>query len=409
MDDIGIHTLIAEFDILEFQLAPDIRQPFCFMAFIFHFLLVQEFKDPFAGGSRRLQPGGHLGKILERMGEEPDVHHEGDNGAEGDLSPEDQDTPQDADGNKAQISHEEHHGHHHGGEGLGLEGGGPEPAVDPVKGFTGPGLAVIGTDNIMAGVDLLDVAVHVPQVPLLGDKVLAGGPDGQGHEEETQHGDADRGQGHQDIGQKHHGQGAEEESQGGADGGDALVEGLADPVHVVGDPAQDIPVGHPVEVIDGHLVDLLPHLPPHAFGDGLGDRGHEEVLGIVEKGGKPVDDNQPGDQDPDGRKVHRPRDPLFNDVDDLGQAHGTDQGQDGPDGGPDEGTDNGDPFRAAVHEKAAPGFPEILGFLDRPADPTPAASHLGLALDAGCISNFVFLLAHDTNSSMDSWERAISW
>ena len=107
----------------EGDLAGGILEGLRLAGFVLHLLRLQELEHPPGGGGGRLEAGEGLGNLGEGAGEQPDVDHEGDDDAEGDVSVQGEERADDADGDVAEVPDKVHHRHHQAGEELALPAG----------------------------------------------------------------------------------------------------------------------------------------------------------------------------------------------------------------------------------------------------------------------------------------------
>ena len=101
----------------------------------------------------------------------------------------------------------------------------------------------------MPAVHLFDVPVDVAQVILLLLEVFLRLADHQADDDQRERHDDQRHQGHQPADGEHHDQHADHGGDRGDDLGQALVEGLADRIDVVGDAREHLAVVGAVEVL----------------------------------------------------------------------------------------------------------------------------------------------------------------
>ena len=214
-----------------------------------HFLgLGQELEDALGGGGRLLEDVGDVGDLRDRLGEGAHVLDEGLDIADGDRPSDRQVAAQDADGHVAQVADEVHDRHHQAGQELRFPGRAVERVVELVELFDALCLAVEGLHHDVAAVHFLDVAVDVAQVILLLLEVLLRLADDQADDDQRERDDHQRHQGHLPADGEHHDQHADHGRHRGDDLRQALVEGLADRVHIVGDAREHLAVVGAVEV-----------------------------------------------------------------------------------------------------------------------------------------------------------------
>ena len=188
-----------------------------------------------------------------------DILHKGLDGADEELPLDDPNRPQHRHDDISQVADKGADGHDDPGEEVGFPAVAVQFFVKAVEGGDGVRLLGKDLDDVMAGVHLLDVAVEGPQGVRLALKELLGeahhvhgGQQGEGEGEEGHPGEnrADK---------QHHYQDGDKGKYRVDNLVDALLEGGGHRVHVVGDPAENIPDGAPVKVTQGQAADLLVH------------------------------------------------------------------------------------------------------------------------------------------------------
>ena len=130
-------------------------------------------------------------------------------------------------------------------------------------------------DDLLALYHLFDVAVHLAEVPLLGDEVLAAhGGDLLGAEQHQGH----HAHGHDSELPAHHHHAGEDGDDGDGAGDqlrDALAEHLAQGIHVVGVHGHDVAVGVLVKVLDGEAFHVGEKLGAQVAQGALRDVDHD--------------------------------------------------------------------------------------------------------------------------------------
>ena len=191
-------------------------------------------------------------------------------------------THQSADGvaDVAQLSVD---GHHDVGEAVGLLGAVLELVIQLAEALEGLLLVGEDLDDLLAFHHLFDVAVHLAEVALLCDEVLAallgdllGAEEHQGHH---QHGD----DGELPAQHAHAGKDGNDGDGAGHQLRDALAEHLAEGIDVVGVDGHDVAVGMGVKVADGQALHVGEELDAQVAQGTLGDVDHDAG---VEPGGE---------------------------------------------------------------------------------------------------------------------------
>ena len=127
----------------------------------------------------------------------------------------------------------------------------------------------------MAGVDLLHLTVHNTQGGLLGLKVFLAEPDHQHHQDQRDGQDEQCDQGHFGADGQHHNQYADHGGDAGDELGYALVQALAQGVHIVGDAGEHLADRPLFKVGQRQAVDLFADLAAEIIADLLGKAGHQ--------------------------------------------------------------------------------------------------------------------------------------
>ena len=231
--------------------------------------LVQQIQHPLRRGHRGLQVAEEFRRLPDGAGELAGVQHEGGQRPQGQPASQIQQGAKDADGRQGQVVDQ-------------IDGGaqGRAGTVGPVVGLGG-GVVFLGElpeirrlhsidpNGPLAADPLLRKAVQGPQ--LLGAAaeqrvdVLHLEPrqqDGErhGHEEHA----GEQGREHQQ-----HPEGADDRQQAGADLEEIGGQGGVDGVHIVADPADQVPCRVGVEILDRQLTDPLKGRLPQRVGHGL--------------------------------------------------------------------------------------------------------------------------------------------
>ena len=350
-DDLVRVVGIGEAHVVELHLAPDVVGGGLFAGFVGHLRLLQKVEDPVPGGGRGLHLGEALSQRAQRGGEQPDVHDEGDDDAELDLPADHEGGAQHAHRHVAQVAHDVHQRLHDTGQELTAPVGIVHGGVHAGEGLFDLAVGKGDAHHVVAGVHFLHVAVEGAEAALPGGEVLLGAEHDQAHGGEAQHGDGHGGQRHAPLGDEHHDQAADELRPGADHGGQGVGQGLLEGAHVVGNPAEQVAVGHGVEVAHRHPVDLSGQVVPHGLGQVQRDGGHDEVHDIGAQAADAVDDEQPHADLPDGGKVDACHQSVGDEVGDVGQLVGADDGEDRPHRRQQQGDGHGDLQLAGIGEQ----------------------------------------------------------
>ena len=124
--DDDLVRIITEFYMVKFYIAFCIFQMSSFVFLILHLFSLKKFKYPLSCRSAGLERLDCLGNLGQRLGEEADIHHEGDNNFKTDLSVHCQHSANHTYGNIAEVSDKDHERLHKASQTLGAESALPE-------------------------------------------------------------------------------------------------------------------------------------------------------------------------------------------------------------------------------------------------------------------------------------------
>ena len=221
----------------------------------------------------------------------------------------------------------------------------------------------------MAGVDLLHLTVHNAQGSLLGLEVFLAEPDHQHHQDQRDGQDEQCDQGHFGADGQHHDQHADHGGNAGDELGHALVQALAQGVHIVGDAGEHLADRPLFKVGQRQAVDLLADLAAEIIADLLGKAGHQPALNEAECCGAEVHGQQDEQDLADVSKVDAADPPQLGDPASgkgrggLGQNFGACDIEDGGKDGKDHHNDEGELILAQCAEELPQSALEILGAL----------------------------------------------
>ena len=283
MDD-GLVRGVAEADVVKGDLSVDAGgvRPAGRVCLLVLFRLVQKLEHPLGSRCHALQHVGHLRKLLDGLGEVFDVLDESLNVANGNDAVCGKNAAHDGHCHVAQIAHKVHNGHHQAGEELAFPRRFIQLVVGGVEVVQHHGLAVEGFDHIVAGVDFFHLTVHDTQNSLLGLEVFLAEPDHDEHQHQRDGQDQQSDQGHLRADRQHHDQHADHGGHAGAELGDALVQALAQRVHIVGNAGQHFTHGAFFKVGKGQAVDLFADLTAEVVAHLLRKTGHQPALNKAE-------------------------------------------------------------------------------------------------------------------------------
>ena len=250
--------------------------------FVRKLIFFEKLKHALAGGGGRLHTGKGLRQLGQRGSEQPHIQREGDDRAEQDAPVCHEHGARHADCHVAEVAHKGHQRHHQPGKELRFPRAGVQFVVDVVEGLFHHVFGVVGLDDVVTRVRLLDVAVDVAEVALLAGKELLRFAHDEEHHDKAEQAGHDGGDCHDGIGDEHHDKAADEHDDGGDKGSDRLVERLTDHVHVVGDAGEGVPHRMGIEISKGQEVDLFGNGGTQVFGIFLRDRGHDKALHVRE-------------------------------------------------------------------------------------------------------------------------------
>ena len=398
VDDELVGVLIAEADVTECDLAADVFEALCLRALVGHFVGFEEGEHALARGGGGLHVRERLRHLRQRLSEQAHIDHEGDDVAEGDLAVEHEGRARDTHGDVAEVADEDHERHHEAGEELRFERALAQAAVDLVEGLLRGALAVVGLDDVVARVDLLDVAVHCAEVALLDGEVFLRA----GHDEHHQHEADDRGEDgrerHGAVRHEHHDERTDEERHARNEHADALVERLADGVDVVRDETQHVAEGVLVVKPDRDAVDFTRDVRAQTLGDLLRGGRHDEALCEGRDRAHAVDDDERHRDLDDGVEVDAGHEAVRDEVRDLAEPARTHEREHRAERGAGERHEERDLLRGTVGDELCPGALEVGGLFNR-AD---CARTVRTRLLRFSLTDGIFVFRHYASSSFES-------
>ena len=266
-------------------------------------VLVQELKDAFGCGGHALQHVRHLRELLDGLGKVADILNEGLNVADRDGARCGKDAAHNGDRHIAQIAYKAHDRLHQARQKLGFPRGFVQLVICGVEVVQHSGLAVERLDDIVPGVDLLNLTVDHAEGGLLGLEVLLAEFDDHQHQRQRYRQDQKRNQRHFGADREHHDQHADHRGDAGDQLGDALVQALAERIDIVRDAGQHLANSALFKVGQRQAVDLFIDLVAEVIADLLGQAGHQPALQKAERGGEQIHPRKKEQHPPDVGKV----------------------------------------------------------------------------------------------------------
>ena len=305
MDDC-LFRRVAEFDVVKRDLAIDAGRIRAVggVGLLVLLFFVQKFKDALGCGSHALQHIRHLRQLLDGLGEVLDILDERLDIADGDAARRCKNATDDGDRHIPQVAHKVHDGLHQAGQKLGFPRGFIQFVIGGVEVCQHSVFTVERLDNVVAGVDFLDLAVDNAQRCLLRLEVFLAEFDDQQHQRQRHRQDQQRNQRHLWADGEHHDQHANHRRDAGNELGHALVQALAQRVHIVGDAGQYLADGALFKVGQRQTVDFFADLVAEIIADLLGQTAHEPALDKAECRGKQVHPRQKQQHFPNIGKVY---------------------------------------------------------------------------------------------------------
>ena len=289
MDD-GLFRRVAKADVVEGDLAVDggrvgtagrISQ----LVLLF---LAQKFKHTFRRGGHALQHVGYLRQLLDGLGEVFDVLDERLDVTDGDSTGGSKNTARHSYGHVPQVAHKVHDGLHQAGEELAFPRGFVQFIVGSIEICQHGVLPIESLDDIVAGVDLLDLAIDNAQRCLLRLKIFLAEFDHQQHQRQRDRQDQQCDQRHFGTDGQHHDEHADHGGHAGDQLCDRLVQALAQGVHIVGDAGEHFAHGALFKIGQRQAVDLFTDLTAEIIADFLGQAAHQPALDKAERRGQQV-------------------------------------------------------------------------------------------------------------------------
>ena len=177
----------------------------------------------------------------------------------------------------------------------------------------------------MPCVDFFNMAVQVAQPPLARDEVLLRAAHDAPHQPEAQHRRYNRRQRHDPVRREHHDDAADEHRHGGDKAGQAVLQRLADGVHIVGDAGEHVAGGGGLEVADRQAVDFVGYAVAQAPVDLLRDDGHHQPRHETQQRADDIENYQRDADFLDGGHVNLAAQPGGNQVGDFADFVRADQ------------------------------------------------------------------------------------
>ena len=254
--------------------------------------LVEELKDPLGGGRHALQHIADLGQLLDGLGKVLDILDKGLDITDGNDAPGRKDAARHRHRHIAQVAHKHHDGLHQAGEELAFPGRLKKAVVGGVKFLLDGALPVEGLDDAVAGVNLLHLAVDHAQKALLGFEVFLADFDHQHDQNHRHRQNQQRDEGHFGADGQHHDEHAHHGGAAGDELGDALVQALAQSIHIVGDAGENLAHRAFFKIGKGQTVDLFADLAAEIIADFLGKAAHDPGLPKMEQCRHQIHDQQ---------------------------------------------------------------------------------------------------------------------
>ena len=244
----------------------------------------------------------------------------------------------------------------------------------------------------MPCVDFFNMAVQVAKPPLACDEVLLRAAHDAQHQPEAQHRRYNRRQRHDPVRREHHHDTADEHRHGGDKAGQAVLQRLADGVHIVGDAGEHVAGGGGLEVADRQAVDFVGYAVTQAPVDLLCDDGHHQPCYKTQQRADDVENYQRDADFLDGGHVNLAAQPGGNQVGDFADFVRADQA-DNDARQVAQNRDANDRIEGlAVADELPQRTAEVLRLFARYARP----AHSGMT------ARTAFRFTHDASSSFDS-------
>ena len=285
---------VAEFDMVEGDLTVNVGGVGAMgrVSLLILLRFVQKLKDAFGGGSHALQHIGYLRQLLDGLGKVLDVLDKGLNITDGDGARGGKDAAHNGHRHIAEVAHKVHDGLHQAGQKLGFPCGFIEFVIGGVEILQHGGLAVEGLDDVVAGVDLLHLAVDNTQRGLLRLEVFLAEFDNQQHQPQRDRQDQQGNQRHFRADREHHNQHANHRGDACDELGHALVQALPQRVDIVGNAGKHLTDGAFFKVSKRQAVDFFTDLVAEVIADLLGKAAHNPALYKAEQRGKQIHGQQ---------------------------------------------------------------------------------------------------------------------
>ena len=173
---------------VKLHFAPYIIELRCAHTVIRHFLLIEEAEHTLARRPRRHKAVGGLGYLGERVCKQLYIAYKRNYRSEADIPAHGERRAHDADGHIAEVADEAHKRLHEAAEKLGLPRAAVQIFVYPAELVLGLLHSAVDAHDIMSGIHLLDMSVHITEIFLLLLEILARALYDAEHEHKAKHG-----------------------------------------------------------------------------------------------------------------------------------------------------------------------------------------------------------------------------
>ncbi|MMZ59234.1 hypothetical protein D1872_212600 [compost metagenome] len=172
------------------------------------------------------------------------------------------------------VADKAHDRHDDAGNKLRLPAGLVQPAVDFIELLLRFALAAEHFNDLVPGVHFLDVTVQLAQLFLLPDELFLRPLGDRGDREHADRQSQDCDQGQKRADRQHHHDNADDRQDRSDQLGQTLLQGVADIVHIIRNPAQNFPVRPGIEVFQRQLVQFPVDVLAQIVDGLLGHAGH---------------------------------------------------------------------------------------------------------------------------------------
>ena len=239
-----------------------------------------------------MQHIGNLRELLDGLGKVFDILDKRLNVADGNDAAGGKDAAHNGDCHIPKVADKVHNRHHHTGQELRFPRRFVQFFVGGVEVVQHGGFAVERLDDVMPGVDFLDLTVDNAQGRLLCLEIFLAELDHNQHQRQRDRQNQQRNQRHFGADGQHHDQHADHGGDAGDQLGNALVQALPQGVHIVGNAGKHLTHRAFFKIGKRQPVDFFADAVAEVIADLLRKPGHQPALDKAERGAEQIHPQQ---------------------------------------------------------------------------------------------------------------------